>query len=186
MIEILSAVRMAGPQVHLHVVGQLWDAEYIDSIRRLALANAPWVHLHENISRPELVELIANHRYGIHAMHGEPFGMAPAELISAGCITFVHDSGGQVEIVGNDERLIYSSREDAVNKILRALRDPDYQASLRNHVASRRNLFRTERFVSRIRQVVGDYLQAQTDRNAAAIRLASSPTRADEPPGRRP
>ena len=80
-------------------------------------------------------------------MQGEPFGMAVAELISGGCVTFVPNSGGQVEIVGNDERLIYSSREDAVNKILRALREPDYQASLRSHVASRRNLFGAKRFV---------------------------------------
>jgi len=175
MIEILSAVRRAGPQVHLHVVGQLWNAGYLDSLRRLVQANAPWVHLHENISRPELVELIASHRYGIHAMNDEPFGMAVAELVTGGCVTFVHNSGGQVEIVGNDERLIYSSREDAVNKILRALRDPDYQASLRNHVASRRNLFGSERFVSRIRQVISDYLKAPPDRNPRALSLAPSP-----------
>ena len=186
MIEILSAVRLAGPQVHLHVVGNRWDPVYLDSIQRLAQANAPWVHLHENISRPELVELIASHRYGIHAMDEEPFGMAVAELVSAGCITFVPNGGGQVEIVGNDERLIYSTREDAVNKILRALRDPDCQASLRNHIASRRDLFRSERFVSRIRQVVSDYLQVSPDRNARAIRFASSPASAHEPPGRRP
>jgi glycosyltransferase involved in cell wall biosynthesis len=186
IIEILSAVRLAGPQVHLHVVGTLWNAAYVDSIRRLAQANAQWVHLHENISRPELVELVATHRYGIHAMRDEPFGMAVAELVSAGCITFVHNSGGPVEIVGNDERLIYSSREDAVNKILRALRDPAYQASLRNYIASRRSLFRSDRFVSRIRQVVSDYLQVSPNRNTRAIRFASSPASEDEPPGRTP
>ena len=184
MIEILSAVRLAGPQVHLHVVGTLWNAAYLDSIRRLAQANAPWVHLHENISRPELVELVASHRYGIHAMHDEPFGMAPAELVSAGCITFVHNSGGQVEIVGNDQRLIYSSREDAVNKILRVLRDPAYQASLRSFIESRRNLFTSERFVSQMRQLMSDYLQASPNRNTRAIRLASSLASTDEPPGR--
>ncbi len=186
MIEILSAVRLAGPQVHLHVVGNVWDPVYAESIRRLVQANSPWVHLHENISRPELVELLASHRYGIHAMHEEPFGMAPAELISAGCITFVHNSGGPLEIVGNDERLIYSSREDAVNKILRALRDPDYQASLRNHIESRRKLFRSDRFVSQIRQVVSDYLEAPPARNAPATRLASSPKTAEESSSHRP
>ncbi len=119
-------------------------------------------------------------------MRKEPFGMAVAELISGGCITFVPNSGGQVEIVGNDERLIYTSREDAVNKILRALREPDYQESLRDHVASRRTLFGSERFVSRIRQVMSDYFGAPPDRNARASRLASSPETGDEPPGRGP
>ena len=170
MIEILSAVRAAGPQVHFHVAGKGDSPEYVASIRRLVEANAPWVHLHEDLSRPELVELIASHRYGIHAMQGEPFGMAVAELISGGCVTFVPNSGGQVEIVGNDERLTYSSPEDAVNKILRALRDPDHQASLRSHIASRRNLFGAERFVSRIRQVVADYLRERPVTSAARVR----------------
>ncbi len=171
MIEILSAVRAAGAQVHLHVVGKGGSPGYMASIRRLVQANASWIHLHEDISRPELVELIAGHRYGIHAMHEEPFGMAVAELISGGCITFVPNSGGQVEIVGNDERLIYTSREDAVNKIIRAIREPDYQASLRSYVASRSQLFRSERFVSRIREVVGDYLR---ERAAAGVTRAKS------------
>jgi glycosyltransferase involved in cell wall biosynthesis len=169
MIEILSAVRAGGPQVHLHVVGKAEWPGYVASIRRLVQANASWVHLHEEISRPELVELIASHRYGIHAMLDEPFGMAVADLVSAGCITFVPNRGGQVEIVANDERLIYSSREDAVNKILQAIREPDYQASLRNHIASRRSLFGAERFVSRIREVVGDYLRERPAGGAARV-----------------
>jgi glycosyltransferase involved in cell wall biosynthesis len=159
MIEILTAVRAGGPQVHLHVVGKGESPGYAASIRRLVQDHASWIDLHEGISRPELVELIASHRYGIHAMIDEPFGMAVAELVSGGCITFVPNSGGQVEIVGNDERLTYTSRQDAVNKILRALGATDYRASLRSHIASRRNLFVAERFVSRIREVVGDYLR---------------------------
>src|SRR5208283_3224712 len=186
MIEILAAVRAAGAQVHLHVVGKGDSSGYLASIRRLVQANASWAQLHENIARPQLIELITAHRYGIHAMHNEPFGMAVAELVTGGCVTFVPNSGGQVEIVGNDERLIYTSREDAVNKILRAIREPDYQASLRSYVASRRNLFGSERFVSQIRQVMNDYFGAPPDRNARAPRLASSPEPGDEAPGRGP
>jgi len=171
MIEILSAVRAAGAQVHLHVVGKGGSPGYMASIRRLVQANASWIHLHEDISRPELVELIAGHRYGIHAMHEEPFGVAVAELISGSCITFVPNSGGQVEIVGNDERLIYTPRGGGGNKIIRAIREPDYQASLRSYVASRSQLFRSERFVSRIREVVGDYLR---ERAAASATRAKS------------
>lgn len=172
IIGILSAVRAGGPQVHLHVVGRGESPGYMASIRRLVQDHASWIHLHEDPTRAELVELIARHRYGIHAMNEEPFGMAVAELVSAGCITFVPNSGGQVEIVGHDERLTYNSRQDAVNKILRALGDgeSEYQASLRIHIASRRNLFATGRFVSRIREVVGDYLG---ERRPGAARVGS-------------
>ena len=57
-----------------------------------------------------------------------------------------------------------------MNKILRALREPDYQASLRSHIASRRNLFGAKRFVSRIRQVVADYLRERPVTCAARVK----------------
>jgi len=159
MINILSAVRQAGPRVHLHVVGSRdWDLAYFERIRAMARANASWVSIHENLPRPELLDLIATHRFGIHGMHEEPFGMAVADLISSGCITFAPNSGGPVEILA-DERLVYSSLEDAVSKIVRAIRDPEYQASLRSHVETRKNLFRSEKFVTRLRSLVGDFLR---------------------------
>jgi len=162
MIDIVSAVRQAGPKVHLHVVGSRdWDLEYFEKIRALAKANASWVSIHENLPRPELLDLIATHRFGIHGMHEEPFGMAVADLVSAGCITFVPNSGGQVEIVA-DERLVYSSLPEAVDKIVRAIRDPEYQMSLRSHVGTRKSLFRSEKFAARLRSIVEDFLGQRT------------------------
>jgi len=52
----------------------------------------------------------------------------------------------------------------------RALRQPDYQASLRSHIAVRSNLFVAERFVSRIREVVGDYLRERPAAGAARVK----------------
>ncbi len=94
-------------------------------------------------------------------MHEEPFGMAVADLVSAGCITFVPNSGGQVEIVA-DERLVYSSLPEAVDKIVRAIRDPEYQMSLRSHVGTRKSLFRSEKFAARLRSIVEDFLGQRT------------------------
>ena len=34
-----------------------------------------------------------------------------------GCIVFTHRTGGQIEIIGNEERLKYSSDAEAVRKI---------------------------------------------------------------------
>lgn len=47
IIEILSAVRAGGRQVHLHVVGKADSPGYAASIRRLAQDRASWIHLHE-------------------------------------------------------------------------------------------------------------------------------------------
>jgi hypothetical protein len=37
--------------------------------------------------------IVSRHRFGLHGMKGEHFGIAPAELICGGCITFVPDDG---------------------------------------------------------------------------------------------
>ena len=61
---------------------------------------------------------MATHRYGIHGMREEHFGMAPAEMARAGCIVWVPRGGGQMEIVGREPVLMYDSEDDAVEKIV--------------------------------------------------------------------
>jgi hypothetical protein len=49
---------------------------------------------------------------------------------------------------------LYSTAEEAVAKIVRVMSDPDVQRSLRTHLASKKESFSTERFVSRIQELV--------------------------------
>lgn len=156
VIEIVGALRSAGHDVHLHLVGSGGGA-YYRRVRALAGRHAEWVEMNENLSRQELVRLVAQHRYGIHGMSEEHFGMAVAELMTGGSIVFVPCGGGQVEIVGGDERLCYRDAVDAVAKIVRTLQDPGLQRSLREHLATRIDQFRVERFTQRIRDIVRDF-----------------------------
>ena len=93
-------------------------------------------------------------RYGIHLNRDEHFGIAPAELMASGCIVFVHKSGGQVEIVGRDPRLCYSSDEEAADKIASTLKNPAMQASILNSLAPRRMMFSASEFMRGLRGVV--------------------------------
>ena len=65
-------------------------------------------------------------------MREEHFGMAPAEMVRAGMIVWVPNGGGQVEIVGNDPRLVYESDEQAIDQIVQVLGNPDEQRRLRD------------------------------------------------------
>jgi hypothetical protein len=69
----------------------------------------------------------------------------------------VPDDGGVVEIVGGDERLIYHSEEDAVDKIDRMLRDPNLRAATLRDVNARAALFSEERFMAEILDVVDNF-----------------------------
>ncbi|HEX9445384.1 MAG TPA: glycosyltransferase, partial [Candidatus Binatia bacterium] len=156
VIDIIAAVRSRGQDVHLHLIGgrDAHSSSYYFHIRRRIEQNASWVFLHEDIPRAELAGLVARHRYGIHGMSEEHFGMAVAEMVRAGCIVFVPRGGGQVEIVGDEERLLYRAPEEAAEKILQTLGDAERQRALREFLETRAVLFSTERFIARTREIV--------------------------------
>jgi glycosyltransferase involved in cell wall biosynthesis len=158
VIDIVARVRETAPDVRLHIVGA-FDAHplYGRRIRRQIHAHAEWISLHENLPRGELLRLMAGQRYGIHGMRQEHFGIAAAEMVSAGAIVFLPADGGQVEIVGGDERLLYRTRDEAVTKIRRVLGDPAEQARLCAALAARRGLFSVDRFVQAVREIVASF-----------------------------
>lgn len=160
VIDVVAAVRARGHEVHLHLAGTADDVAYTEHVRRRAEREGGWVFVDEGLSRDELVRLVAKHRYGIHGMTEEHFGMAIAEMVRAGMIVFVPRGGGQTEIVDGDERLLYTSPAEAAAKIDAVLRDEALRGALRSSLEARRELFSVERFTSRLRELVRDFRSA--------------------------
>jgi glycosyltransferase involved in cell wall biosynthesis len=165
IIAILSQIRARGHAIHLHIVGQISGQSeasiYFQRLMELIRANSEWVLFEENVSRSELAQLVTRHRYGIHGRRGEHFGIAVAEMVRGGCVVFVPNSGGQVEIVGEEERLRYDSIEEGVGKISRVLDDAAVQRDLQDKLDERAGLFSPECFANRLRELVGQYLIAK-------------------------
>jgi len=158
VIEILSRVRSRGHQIRLSIAGHADNPRYRQQIRHIAKPHEDWITFFENLERSELTSLIARHRYGIHGMTNEHFGIAPAELQLAGCICFVPDDGGQVEIVGSDERLVYHNVNDAADKICHVLSDERLRTDLRASINERTTMFTADRFMQQIRNKVEGFL----------------------------
>ena len=76
-----------------------------------------------DLTREELASLLGQCQYGIHMTEGEHYGIAIAEMILSGCIPFVHNSGGQVEVVNRESKLIFNNADDAKTKILAVYHD---------------------------------------------------------------
>jgi hypothetical protein len=100
---------------------------------------------------------MASHRYGIHGMREEHFGMAPAELARAGVIVWVPRGGGQMEIVGNEPALMYDSEDDAVAKITATMASPAEQQRLTRLLAGVSDQFSTGHFTRQVREIVNDF-----------------------------
>ena len=155
VIDIVERVRRRGHPLRLTLLAAPHDRRYREQMRALVAARAEWIRLEEDVDRARLAQVMAAHRYGLHGTAEEPFGMAPAELVRAGAITFVSRGGGQVEIVGGDERLTFASAEEGAQKIGAVVESPALQTSLRVYLAPFRERFSSARFVRELRVLCG-------------------------------
>jgi glycosyltransferase involved in cell wall biosynthesis len=156
-VEIVRRVREGGRELTFTLIATPQSEEAARPIRELAVRYRDWFTLRTNVPRHEMVGLVARHRYGIHAMEGEHFGIAVAELQRAGCLPFVHRSGGPMEIVGDEEDLMFRTTEEATAKILRVMGNPALQVQLQARARERAVLFSTEVFAANMCRVVEEF-----------------------------
>jgi glycosyltransferase involved in cell wall biosynthesis len=160
IIEIISRLRQLGHDVHLHIVGAIDESPYGMMIRSLCHTNRQWIIAEGEKCGAEKEELLARHRFGIHARPHEAFGIAVAEMVKAGCIPFVPDGGGQIEIAQRPA-LCYRNIEHAVTQIDTVLRDARLQQNLCEHVRTQSARFSTELFMSEFRGIVERFVSAR-------------------------
>ena len=172
IIHALQPLRAEIPDLHLHIVGKVGDMageqQYFRQLRQHA-TDAGWITLYPDLSRQDLEALAVRQRYGIHAMIDEHFGIAIAEMLRAGCIPFVHDSGGAVEIVGNEPRLLYQSAEDLQSRILHVAQNPAERHDLASALSRSAERFSSGRFMENLLQIVESTLNA--NQTAAQVSL---------------
>ncbi len=154
VIDIVARLRDRFPVLSLCLVGTPGPLRYTRHIRRRIRDAGSWASLREDLSRKDLSRLMGGYRYGLHGMSEEHFGMAPAELVAAGCIVFVPRGGGQVEIVGSDARLTFADADEAVERISTVLANEALQTELRASLAPRRAGFSTDHFMDEVRRIV--------------------------------
>ena len=186
LIRIVDGVRERGHDVHFHVIGPTVDEEYRREVDALA-ADRDYVEIEGEVPRADLVERICTHKYGIHGKEFEHFGMAVAELAAGGTVPFAPETGGQHAIVDDDERLLYGSPADAVEKAAAVVSDPSLAADLRTGPGEIERRFGRDRFKREIRDVIGEALdrptasaRAGTDAGAAASAAAGSSSQGDD------
>ncbi len=173
LISIIEKVRAHGHQVRLTLAGSRGDAGLLEELQVLA-ASRPWLTLALDLDRAAMDHLIATHRYGIHGMIEEHYGMAVAELILSGCLTLVHDSGGQVEIARLPETR-YHNEEDAVEKIRAILENPELRERLLKEQSAHSENFTRQAFVEGFEQFLEELESGQLQPHFDPARPALGP-----------
>uniref|UniRef100_A0A7C2PKC5 Glycosyltransferase n=1 Tax=candidate division WOR-3 bacterium TaxID=2052148 RepID=A0A7C2PKC5_UNCW3 len=153
IIEIVKKVRESGFDVHLHIVGKPGEQKYYKKIVELSRLHSDWLFIETDMDREQLLKLLGYHKYGIHGKINEHFGIAIAEMVKLGILPFVHNSGGQVEIIDANE-LKYEDINEAVRKILNVLRNPLLERELRSKINNRAENFSETAFMEKVKEIV--------------------------------
>ncbi len=158
-VRIATELHRQGVDLPLHVVGPVGDDEYYQSLREMT-ANEELIRFEGCVSRDRLVDLLCTSRYGLHGTRNEHFGIVVAEFVAGGAVPFVHDSGGQREIVAGLPELRYESVSDAVERIRAVVEQPALRRRVRERLPNVECRFGTARFRRTLRSIVEDELAA--------------------------
>ena len=130
-VSVVDAVRARGHALELALAGPFdCDPDHEREVRKLA-ETRPWLHLAGTPDRAGLEALLSRASFGLHAMIGEHFGMAVAEMSGAGLAVLAHASGGPMEILGGDPDLLYPDEAGAVERLAALLGNPGLAAQKR-------------------------------------------------------
>lgn len=175
VVAILKAVRSRGHDVALHIIGDAVDTAYGRQIEQQFRAEGDWIVLEGRLFGEPKARILAESAYGIHARSSEAFGIAVAEMVKAGCITFAPAEGGPAEILSH-EALLFCDDDDAVEKICAVLSRPALQATLFEHLERQAEKFSAENFMRDLRAAVEKFL-AKSSLSAGAPTAACGPAR---------
>jgi glycosyltransferase involved in cell wall biosynthesis len=122
LVDSYAALHREWPSAEFTIVGKIADERYFGAVCSRAASLGLPLHTVSEVSREELGALLESSKVYVAPKKYEHFGLAVLEAAQAGCLPFVHDSGGQTEIVRPKE-LHYTSVPELVARVSAMLRD---------------------------------------------------------------
>ncbi|MFH5831719.1 glycosyltransferase family 4 protein [Halalkalibaculum sp. DA384] len=135
------------PNLQFRIMGFLSDQNYFEKCRAYKERHGlDHVELLPDLPFDQLNTLLDRAGLFLHSIRNEPFGITTVEAISHGCLPVVPDSGGQVEIVP-DQDLRYSDTAEAAAIIKRVIDvPPGAKKERRDRLFKRVQEFDTDNF----------------------------------------
>ena len=99
LVQLYKALHEVDPELELVICGLTGSADYLAQVRELVDSLGVPITFMLDQDRKSVLELIHSSKFYINPKPFEHFGIATVEAIEAGCIPFVHNSGGNKELV---------------------------------------------------------------------------------------
>ncbi len=145
LVDLYAQIHRRTAALGLMIAGKIGDEEYFNAVKNRTMAlNLP-VDFKTDLSRTEIESLLKTSLFFINPKYCEHFGIATLEALRAGCLPFVHQSGGSVEIIPAPE-LQYTNAQDLSTKVERLVNDHSLREKLLEQLAEHRKKFSVEQF----------------------------------------
>ena len=112
-----------------------------------------YIFFEGEMARNEMKKMIQKHKYGIHNLKGEHYGITVAEMIKGGCIVFVPEFGNPGRMLR--EETTFDSEKEAVSKISDILESEERQEKVLETLG-KIEFMDSEKFQERVREKVKD------------------------------
>ena len=99
LVDLYASLARRFGDAKFSIVGRGGDEAYYQAVKKRAAERRIDIELRRDASDDEIRTLLGGSKIYLHAKPYEHFGISVLEAVQAGCMTFVHDSGGQAEIV---------------------------------------------------------------------------------------
>lgn len=124
LLDVFAHLSRQFPEARFVILGRRSDLKYEEILRKRVIAESIPVTFEINADYEKVRCVLAESKFFVHAREFEHFGIAVLEAAAAGCIPFVHNSGGQREIVPIP-MLRYQHPQEVVSSVERILNNPD-------------------------------------------------------------
>lgn len=116
------------------------------------------VNLMPNVPYDKLKSVLKEATFFIHSTRNEPFGITTVQAISHGCIPVVHDSGGQKEVVPNND-LRYKNISEASDIFLKLTRNSNNYQELMKKLFLNIQRFSASNFKTKFQNIINETIE---------------------------
>lgn len=156
-VDIVKMARARGGDFSLTIAGPIYEKSYAKRIKKLE-SKYDWITFRGCVSRDELVNLLHTHEFGLHCYPYEHFGIAVAEMVAAGVLPIIPDSGGQVEIINSMKELLWKTPTEAADLLYEFSNNRSLRKSIETQLPNIRQKYSAVRFKEEMRKHVENYL----------------------------
>jgi glycosyltransferase involved in cell wall biosynthesis len=152
-LDICKAILKVYPNAKFAIIGRVFDLAYYkklqEKIERLSLP----INLYHGLDRKALMRVLMSSKFYIAPKKYEHYGISVLEAARVGCLPFVHNSGGQREIVKND-LLMYDSIDQLLERISILVNDSILREKVLLELMEHIQMFNAANFNSEVDRIV--------------------------------